>query len=120
LFASRAQEREHLLVDGLHPEHERLGRAGPSATVEYIEAFDILEHPTHGRAIGRFVDLAGDRLAGRGTLAQDVGSNTRRRALASACRRRVEEDRGLKLDSCGDVASRQSSACTNAWMSAMA
>jgi hypothetical protein len=67
-FVSRLKEREHLLVDGLHPEHQRHDRAGSSAYVEEIDPFETLAHPPHGRASGRLGELAGDRLAGRGPL----------------------------------------------------
>jgi hypothetical protein len=61
--ASRSQEREHLLVDGLQPEHQRHRGARPVANMQELDPLKALEHPAHGRAIGRFVDLTGDPLS---------------------------------------------------------
>jgi hypothetical protein len=36
--------------------------------MEQIDPLETLEDPAHGRAIGRFVELAGDRLSGDGQL----------------------------------------------------
>src|SRR5260370_38487656 len=60
-------------MEGLQTEHEgyRGVRAVPNA--EQIDAFEALEHPAHGRPIGRLLHLIGDGLAGgRQLLAQAV------------------------------------------------
>jgi transposase len=68
LFVRGSEEREHLLVEGLQAEHHLHGWVGSLPDVEEVHAFKALEDPAHRRAVGRFLDLAGDRLSGGGEL----------------------------------------------------
>jgi len=73
LLVGRPEQGENLLVEGLETEHHSHRRIGSVANVQQINPFEALEDPAHRRAVGRFLDLVGDRLpSGRQLLAQSV------------------------------------------------
>ena len=55
-------------MKGLQPQHVGLPTFS-AADVQEINALKTLEHPAHGRAFGRLVDLSGNGLVGGQQLA---------------------------------------------------